>query len=317
MISVIVPVYNTEKYLKKCIDSIRNQTHADLQIIIIDDGSTDHSGEIADEIAGEDARIFVKHTENGGQAAARNMALDIAEGEFVAFVDSDDALPLDACAEMLRVMEQYDADLVAGGVYGVDEAGNILYQNGGSTKGCDVLDRTQVINEYCMNGRLRFEAWNKLYKREMIGDERFPERKVYEEIDFFRRVLKKCNSAVYFDCPVYYYLDSRPGNTQSTFTRSKLKCFDDLDAFISDLQDYPFAKNGLIKFRMDFLMSRIFEAKKSGADRNILDHLDRQFIISKRLLRENNCRVPVVCRLYAIHPSLAEAWREFYSWFRN
>ena len=109
-ISVIVPVYNVEKYLRKCIDSLTNQTLKDIEIILVNDGSTDNSGSIIDEYAKQDKRVIAIHKENGGQSSARNMGLDIAKGKYVGFIDSDDWIELDMYENMYLALVKGNAD---------------------------------------------------------------------------------------------------------------------------------------------------------------------------------------------------------------
>ena len=111
-ISIIVPVYQAEKYISKCIESIVNQTYKNLEIILIDDGSTDRSGEICDEYGKKDNRIVVVHNKNKGVSVARNCGLDIATGDYITFVDSDDYIDLQMYSEMMKVVEKYSCDVV-------------------------------------------------------------------------------------------------------------------------------------------------------------------------------------------------------------
>lgn len=116
MISVIVPVFKVEKFLSKCIESILNQTYTDIEVILVDDGSPDKCGEICDLYAQRDKRVKVIHKENGGQASARNAGLEIATGDYISFIDSDDWIDKDMYEELLRVAKSTDADIVGGGV---------------------------------------------------------------------------------------------------------------------------------------------------------------------------------------------------------
>ena len=109
-ISIIVPVYQAEKYISKCIESIVNQTYKNLEIILVDDGSTDRSGEICDEYGKKDNRIVVVHNKNKGVSVARNCGLDIATGDYITFVDSDDYIDLQMYSEMMKVVEKYSCD---------------------------------------------------------------------------------------------------------------------------------------------------------------------------------------------------------------
>src|SRR5699024_4494271 len=125
LISVIVPVYNVEKYVRRCIDSICGQTYSNLEIILIDDGSTDSSGKICDEMAAKDGRISVIHQENKGLSQARNAGLDQAKGEYIAFVDSDDYLSLNMYECLLKSLKENNADVVRCAIKNVYEGENI------------------------------------------------------------------------------------------------------------------------------------------------------------------------------------------------
>ena len=126
LVSIIVPVYNVEKYLCKCLNSIINQTYKDLEIILVDDGSKDTSGQICDEYASKDNRIHVIHKENGGVSSARNKGLAIATGEWVLFADSDDILPNDALSYYAEVVNTYEVDMVLGSYVECNEDGKII-----------------------------------------------------------------------------------------------------------------------------------------------------------------------------------------------
>ena len=125
-ISIVIPVYNTEEYLTRCVSSLTGQTHANLEICLVDDGSTDGSGGLCDELADKDPRIRVLHKENEGQGVARNAGIRMAEGEFVAFLDSDDYWDPDGCRKILERLRETGADLCAFGYCKEDENGNLL-----------------------------------------------------------------------------------------------------------------------------------------------------------------------------------------------
>ena len=126
MISVIVPVYNVEKYLRQCLDSVLAQTYRELEIILVDDGSTDGSGAICDEYATRDSRIKVVHQQNGGLSSARNAGLDLATGEYVAFVDSDDYIHETMLELLYQALVENNADTVICNFERVDEKGDVI-----------------------------------------------------------------------------------------------------------------------------------------------------------------------------------------------
>lgn len=214
LISVIVPVYNVESYLPRCVDSLLTQTYENLEIILVDDGSQDASGSICDRYAGKDARIRVIHKENGGLSSARNAGLDAASGEYIGFVDSDDWMEPDAYAVMLGLMEKYDAQLVCAGRYDVNAA------TGQSTVGlCPVQE--ECISGEALAGRIFLfdncdsSACDKLYRRELLDGLRYPEGRVCEDMPVTYRVALRAERVVMCDKPVYNYFHRAGSITQS------------------------------------------------------------------------------------------------------
>jgi glycosyltransferase involved in cell wall biosynthesis len=129
LISIVIPVYNTAKYLPRCIESIINQTYKNLEIIIVDDSSTDDSGKIADEYSKKDSRIIIIHQENRGISIARNKAIEVATGDFIGFVDSDDYIEIDMYELLLNTIKEYNADIVQCSYYRVGQDNKILPKN--------------------------------------------------------------------------------------------------------------------------------------------------------------------------------------------
>ena len=163
-LSIIVPIYNVEPYLRKCIDSILAQTFTDFECILVDDGSPDNCPTICDEYAKKDSRIRVIHKENGGLSDARNAGLDIAQGEYIGFVDSDDYILEDMYSQMILKMDLYHADIVVCGIENIDENGNIL-ENWQNLCGDSVYEKEEYINNLYpdINRKLCGSVCNKLY----------------------------------------------------------------------------------------------------------------------------------------------------------
>lgn len=224
MLSVIVAVYNIDKYISKCIESILQQAYEDMEILLIDDGSTDNSGRICDEYAEKDARIKVVHQKNSGLSAARNTGLGIAKGRYLAFVDGDDWIEKEMYAEMIRYAELYGADLVAC-------RNKRIYPEeivDGSTGKVIVYKSPFEMLTQCLKNEeevlIQQAAWNKLYTREILQNERFPEGKWYEDVAFSARILSRVKVGVYVDKALYNYVCVREGSimnygiTMRTFT---------------------------------------------------------------------------------------------------
>lgn len=199
MISVIVPVYKVERYLRQCIDSIRNQTYRDLEIFLINDGSPDKCGEICDENAKTDKRIRVFHTENKGLSAARNLGLRKAKGEYIGFVDSDDWIEPDMYECLLRLLEGTGTDICNCGIRQECLDCRTDYNiSDGICVGSDAI-RALIYN------RINSGVWNKLYKRSCWTGIRFPENHICEELATTYKVILKAHSVSCSSQHLYHY----------------------------------------------------------------------------------------------------------------
>ena len=196
LISVIVPVYNVEPYLRKCVDSILNQTYRKLEVILVDDGSPDNCGAICDEYAAKDARVRVIHKSNGGLSDARNAGLDIMTGDYVAFLDSDDWVEADMYRTLLTQMKHFDADMSLSGV--ADEL-----EKDGSVTVTKVSDygntpfaesNTDTMRRFL---RTSWAAWDKLYKADLFSGIRYPVGEINEDEAIALQLLSRCRRLCY------------------------------------------------------------------------------------------------------------------------
>lgn len=210
MISVVVPIYKVEKYLKKCIDSIINQTYKELEIILVDDGSPDNCGKMCDEFALKDNRIKVIHKENGGLSSARNAGIEIATGEYITFVDSDDYIDNNMYEILLKILKESESDLAFCKVRKVCENEEIteknIYEGYHEISNEDAIIMTNLTEDY---GNY---AWNKLYKRSLFEGVRYPVGRVYEDIPVTCQLLFKSKKIVYTEYQGYNYLVNRSGS---------------------------------------------------------------------------------------------------------
>ena len=231
MISVIVPVYNVERYISQCVESILEQTYADLEIILVDDGSTDGSGSICDEYKLKDNRVVVIHKCNGGLSEARNAGLDIARGEYIGFVDSDDYIEPDMYEVLYKNCERYAADLAAARFVKFNTQGEVRKN---FTENIEVFSREEMLRLFIVGDRryeITMSVWDRLYKRELISDLRFPVGKCYEDIVFSTKVIEKSKINVYIDRALYHYRlreDSISGEDFNDYNRAPLRIITDL-----------------------------------------------------------------------------------------
>lgn len=204
-ISIIVPVYNTEKYLRRCLDSISAQTFTDWECICVDDGSPDDSGSILDEYAEKDGRFVIIHKENGGVSSARNAGLDIARGEWIAFCDSDDWVEKDWPEEQYTYTTGDDYDAVVCGLYGKGKPC------------CKVLKRKSAKKMIFIKNGFGGFSFLRLIKRRNVGDLRFDISISYlEDCDFFYRVFDNCNKILWTNKPLYHYERNNESVTNQT-----------------------------------------------------------------------------------------------------
>ena len=199
LISIIIPIYNTETFLRQCVDSVINQTYKNLEIILVDDGSTDNSGKICDEYALKDNRIKVIHKKNGGVSSARNAGLDIAKGDYIGFVDSDDFIEKDMYESLLNTIIRTKSQVVVCNWFkGVKN--NWIQNKIFPTK------EKLTVNEALENFYWCMFCWNKLFDIKIIGKIRFPVNCGYgEDISFCLDIYKLCENIICLDKCKYYY----------------------------------------------------------------------------------------------------------------
>ena len=195
-VSIIVPVYNVESYLERCLDSLINQTLKDIEIIVVNDGSPDNSQELIDRYKKKDRRVISLMKENGGLSSARNYGLKKATGEYIGYVDSDDWIDHTMYEKMYKKAKEDDSDIVSCDYYKAYDNGNHVVMPGLLLESND-MKKNYIISVPC--------AWNKIYKREIISKKHWPEGMIYEDFASNPLLIKKINKISYVDEPLYYY----------------------------------------------------------------------------------------------------------------
>lgn len=238
-ISVIIPVYNVEDYLERCVRSVVTQTYVNLEIILVNDGSTDGSGELCDKFAATDSRIKVIHKDNGGLSDARNAGMDAAAGEYVGFVDSDDWIDPDMYEVLYNLIIDHDAEV------SICRYRNIYngWVEDESTDQIEVYDNLSALRAIIVNENNLFpthNVWNKLYKKELVDKFRFITGKLVEDLYFTPRVIFASSKCVYTNSAKYNYLRERPDSIMNTPVNIKrmndeLEGYDEIAGFLDDL----------------------------------------------------------------------------------
>ena len=234
-VSVVLPIYNVEKYLKKSVQSVQNQTYRNLEIILVDDGSKDSSGRICDELSKEDSRIQVVHKNNGGLASARNSGYEVATGEYVMYIDSDDCVKEDTVKKCVDAIERDKSDVVIFGYEKVSEDGNILEVCSWDNKIYSHNEMTEHLYRAICEMSFGY-AWNKLYRKSILdksgvlGDAKVIDR---EDLIYNMELVKYWNKITYIDYVGYEYLQ----RSTSLLHNSNLARLNGVEYFVERVHD--------------------------------------------------------------------------------
>lgn len=221
LISIIVPVYNVQKFLPKCLDSILCQSYANIEVIVVDDGSTDGSELICDDYAAKDPRITVIHQSNQGLSSARNNGLSIARGEYIGFVDSDDWISPMMYEKLHNEIIKYDADMANCRMYIATDDG-VYFKKEGYSNQTKQFSRKESLISLLTLAEISNSACDKLYRRSALLVNPFPIGKYYEDLYSIADILCRCNRVVCIDRPYYYYY-SRFDSIMHTHTAKHLR----------------------------------------------------------------------------------------------
>lgn len=224
IVSVIVPIYNVERYLQSCIDSILAQTYGHIEIILVDDGSPDLCGNICDKNAVLDNRIRVIHKENGGLSSARNAGLELAIGEYIVFVDSDDVIHTQFIEILLGLCEQYHCDIAQCDFLVVSEDSVKLPLN--LQQSLLFYSGKQALNRMCVgNDNVKYLVpWNKIYRRELFQGICYPVGRIHEDEFITYKILWKAQKVAVTNQYLYYYLKRPDSIMGSVFSMKRLDC---------------------------------------------------------------------------------------------
>lgn len=227
LISVIVPVYNVSEYLEECCRAIISQTYSNLEIILVDDGSTDGSDKICDYYEKLDDRIKVIHKPNGGLSSARNSGLEIASGSYISFIDSDDYPRQEMMEKLVSCFDSYDLDVVCCN-YSSTKTPNKLDGR------ISVLGKNKAISYLLDDGGYRCFAWNKMYRRSMFKNIKYPEGKLFEDIGTTYKIFKISNRVCYINEDLYYYRQRESSITSVNYNSKSKDVIDAINFVLKD-----------------------------------------------------------------------------------
>lgn len=293
LISVIVPVYNVKDYLAECIESILLQTLKDFELILIDDGSTDNSGEICDEYEKREHRIKVLHKKNGGLSSARNAGIDIAKGKYICFIDSDDYVKNTYLEYLYELVKSQKCQIAVCSIIRFDVVHGTFSSINDDNK---VYLSTEAAFRYMFLHEKYYGvfAWNKLYKKELFNDIRYPEGKYYEDSGTTYKLFDLCTNIAFGGTPQYFYRVGRKG--QITDTKNYAKFLDKI--FFLDEMDKYFENNNSgarDAFEVYYINSLLTMYEKylcaKTEDYNFANNVKKMIYKKKSILRTNK-RLP-------------------------
>lgn len=238
-ITIIVPVYNVEKYLRKCLESIIQQSFCDYELILVDDGSKDSGSFICDEYAAKDKRVKVIHKENGGLSSARNAGLDIASGRYIALIDSDDWIALDMLEILYDNIVKYNADISQCDFIKIKSDRELEWS--GNSKAPSIYSKQSILEKLHASDSITYSVvWNKLYRAELFHNIRFPEGKTHEDEFVNYKLIYCANRIVCSENKMYFYRQRANSIMGKKFNLSRM---DRLEAYIQRKEFYKQIKH--------------------------------------------------------------------------
>ena len=294
-VSVVIPIYKVEPYLRQCLDSVVGQTYQNLEIICVDDGSPDRCGEICEEYAEKDDRIRVIHRENGGLSAARNTGIDAATGEYICFIDSDDFVRETFVEYLYGLIKKYDAEIAVCPLFKLVSEQTSTMQGGAEQS----MTSAEALSYIFLNPQyVGVFAWNKMYHRGLFTSIRYPEGKYYEDSGTTYRLFLASNRIAIGKEPQYYYRIARAGQITSSGGEKKLDKIEFLyqmkECFISQCPEVLEAyERYMLLSLVDIYLSMIDEKPS----REIKKILRTNLLSENKYIRERGLRLSFYCRL--------------------
>lgn len=295
LISVIVAAYNIENYLPRCMDSLLAQTYSPMEIILVDDGSSDETPRLCDEYARKNDFVHVIHKENGGLSSARNAGLAIAKGDYIGYVDGDDTVEADMYENLLGACQRTGAQIAICAYREVGEGAKENHSTGNKLE----LSREEALELY-INGDPQYHiynsVWSKLFERKVIEDIRFPEGRKSEDIMYTTRALTRASKCIFLDTPYYNYTVDRSGSIMNNQLQLHERRFQDEIPFWKEQADHlrmlgmqELAEKSAYQFyrRMLFYYIDFRDRKMKDSAKELIAFLRKEKCEIRRIYRKN------------------------------
>lgn len=298
LVSIIIPVYKVEAYIRKCLDSIKAQTYTNFEVLLVDDGSPDSSGEICEEYAAQDARFRVIHQENQGQSAARNHAAPEAAGDYIMFVDSDDFITPECVEYLVRLLKKYDADVSVGSFFYYYE-GTPEPKWEGTGKIME-LDAKEALIRMNYTEGLGAMPWAKLYKKELVLAHPYPVGVIYEDLATTYKIICDAKKVVLGTRKIYYWLQREGSTMRMQFDDRQLygiQAVKDQYAYVAERM--PEALQSVRVRYVGKIMELMAIAFRSENSRDSFDTLRKELRYEREVLHDKRAKKTLKLRLAA------------------
>lgn len=302
LVSVIIPVYNVEKYLPKCLDTVINQTYKNLEIILVDDGSPDNSGKICDEYAGKDSRIKVIHKENGGLSDARNAGIEVAKGKYITFIDSDDYVDDDYVAYLYDMLLTYKTKISIASHRVISEnKKKDRYAHCASI----CVSSKETLKKLLYDDYVDTSAWAKMFELTLFKNIKFPVGRLYEDAATIYKLIDKCENICISTKPIYNYCIRKDSISQNSFSERKLdliKSTEEMTDYIE--KKYPDLKHGCERRRMFSYLSTLSQLATSKQKNKKIEQklmayikINRKEVLKEKKIPKRD-RVALYCTIF-------------------
>lgn len=322
LVSIIVPVYNVSKYLDRCVNSIINQTYKNIEIILVDDGSTDQSGPICDAYGQKDKRVRVIHKIHGGISSARNAGLGIIKGEYVGFVDGDDFIDKNMYETLMKAILDSEADIVQTGFKHTDENGNIIDERKFKEAAYDNLD--DIFYQGFEGKNIHGGVWTKLYKSAIFGNIRFFEGYVFEDYAILPNILCECKKFIVIDGAFYNYCSNPRSISKSKVSLNViesrletplyvLKCMENIDKKFMGYAYRYICESSMVGYYKIKKTDKIDKETKKKYTRQLVAQYEKYFRIFRRdkLFRKRNIFSKIKLHIFSTAPYAVYLYNEF------
>lgn len=308
LLSVIIPIYNVELYLDRCMESVINQTYKNLEIIMVDDGSPDTCPQKCDEWAKKDSRIKVIHKKNGGLSDARNSGIQLAKGEYIAFIDSDDFIEQNMYSVMIEAMERTDAD--------ISTCGRYVFRNGVKRERHTfneevVLSPNGAMEQLLRGGLIEEASWDKVYKRRLFFEIEFPVGEINEDVVIMPYIIERAERIVCTGKPFYYYCENPNSITHANYNEQKRVVIEHIKKISQYIEsNYPYLKDALDEFQGRYACAflSIFKQQPELQKKYFEDYLffkefskRNVWILLKSKYRSRKEKIELACSLLGIY----------------